>query len=298
MICSSCNKVINGIVKYCPYCGSEQYYSEAKSIYLRGIEIFDHGGGEPRAYFEKADALGFPPAANMIGACIELNVMGEYRNCVSYYERAAKEGSIAGMANLGRCQWTVEPVHDRAILDHNTEYWLTQAAERGFVDAMISLAVFYSLKKNAKENAKIAYKWICIAADKGSVKGKQLKMLMDKGIYTSLHLRGIEGVNNFAYSCDRSAVFRDNDLDAWEQKDVYRNISDDYDDSANPYREHAVEVKNSRGNDMENIGGIISTAKNISEGATQGAQMGSILPGVGTKIGAIVGGILGGILKK
>ena len=56
MICSSCNKEINGIVKYCPYCGSEQYYSEAKSIYLQGIEIFDRGG-QAREYFEST-----PPA--------------------------------------------------------------------------------------------------------------------------------------------------------------------------------------------------------------------------------------------
>ena len=297
MLCSSCNKEINGIVKYCPYCGSEQYYSEAKSIYLQGIEIFDRGG-QAREYFEKADALGFPPATNMVGACIELDVMGNYRNCLAYYERAAKEGSIAGMANLGRCQWTIQPTNDRAILDNNTEYWLTQAAERGFVDAMISLAVFYSNKNNAKEYAKIAYKWICIAADKGSVKGKQLKMLMDKGVYTSLHRRGIEGVNNFAYSTDRSAVFKDNDLDAWERKDVYGNISDNYDDCANPYQNSAIESNNSRGSNGGNVNGIISTAKNISEGAAQGAKMGSILPGVGTKIGAIVGGILGGMLKK
>lgn len=57
-----------------------------------------------------------------------------------------------------------------------------------------------------------------MAANAGSVKGKQLKMIMDNGVYYSLHRCGVDGVFNFECRSDGLSIFKDIDLDAWEKR--------------------------------------------------------------------------------
>ncbi len=82
------------------------------------------------------------------------------------------------------------------------------------------------------------------------------------------------------------------------KKDEFKNISEDYDDSDSSYRNYDIDSSNNNKTTKISVNGIVSTAKNISDGAVHGAKVGSTFPVVGTKIGAVIGGILGGLFKK
>lgn len=171
--------------------------------------IAKYSGNVLRAYehYKIASDKGIGEASNMMGVISELywdTLYGhwEVHDCAKFYEKGAHQGCKEAMANLARVHISILQSSDGNFQAHKQQayYWFGKSAEKGFLEAVLALAVLYSYDNRDGKYTEQIYKLICAVAQTGDSRGEILKQTVESGKVTSLDLNwGVLKVKYFAY---------------------------------------------------------------------------------------------------
>ncbi len=117
-------------------------------------------------YFAKAAEAGLPPAQYRLALIYEKGdiVETDIEKALQLYEKAAKQGNVYAMHNLGVL--LTQQTEHREVDFLKASYWFQKAAEFGFKDSQYNLAILYEKGLGVKRDIVQAYVWYAIAASK------------------------------------------------------------------------------------------------------------------------------------
>src|SRR5215472_1680561 len=125
-------------------------------------------GNYKRAYalLLEAEAQGYWPAQNSIGYLLDhgLGVRKNKRAAFLWYKKAARNGDLCAMANVGLCY------RDRGD-DIRAKFWLKRALAAGDGDAAVELAKLYARRLNYRGNRRKTRHYLKLATESKSITG-------------------------------------------------------------------------------------------------------------------------------
>ena len=188
---------------------SRDGYSDFLSGEMEFEFIAQNSGSVLKAYehYKIASDKGIGEASNMMGVISELywdTFYGHWErtDCAKFYEKGAYQGCREAMANLARVHVVILQPIDADFQSHKQQayYWFRKSAEKGFIEAVLALAVLYSYDNKDGKYTEQIYELVCAVAQTGDFRGDILKQTVESGKVTSLDLNwGVLKVKYFAY---------------------------------------------------------------------------------------------------
>ena len=144
---------------------AEDMYNEGKKYYYGNGVTQDYK--QAVSWYQKAAENGNVSAMINLGYCYKKGkgVFQDYEHAVSWYRKAAENGNADAMYNLGECYYYGYGV----TLDYeHAVSWYRKAAENGNADAMYSLGYCYKNGEGLSQDYEHAVSWYEKSAKKGN----------------------------------------------------------------------------------------------------------------------------------
>jgi len=134
------------------------------------------------SWYNRAATKGFAAAQYRLGTLYErgLGVKADPARAKVWYQRAAEQGNVKSMHNLA----VLSAGRDQAAPDYATAArWFQEAADRGLSDSQYNLAILHESGLGVARDPKLAYVWLSLAVkngDKDAAKRReQVKQSLD-----------------------------------------------------------------------------------------------------------------------